>query len=307
MRCQRPILHRALRTLRPPQRRYARVHNVRFLVTNREPDKVFDKYRDKLSEKARREGLNSVSELKTAYASKIQEYRQKASIQLPQTHPKPEFPQSPRPPEPSSSTTSTSTSTAAPPGIKPLSAFLDVKKISALPEKEISTLWRLRHAPHPYTLSASIPAPIYDTIASTASRNPQFILPIPREGQGSELHFLQWSFPSQRHSTLCITHLAEYKLKGEFATPHTTITHHSDLRDSHGLVLLNGVVMEKRGVSVDEAKWLLICLQRFYGNVGGTQEGSGAGERRRRLLEMFNKGDQGFRIQDLIEEAEKVV
>lgn len=87
---------------------------------------------------------------------------------------------------------------------------------------------------------------------------------------------------------------------GEFAVPHTTVTHHLDLREEKGLVLLQGSVVEGRGVSVDEAKWLLMCLQKFYGG-----EGEKAG--RKRLLEKFSGGDEGFKVEELLEEAEKIV
>src|SRR4051794_2816476 len=105
-------------------------------------------------------------------------------------------------------------------------------------------------------------------------------------------------------STVLFTHLASYKLHGAFAPPHTTITHHLDLADSHGLVLLNGSVMEGRGVSVEEGRWLLMCLQKFYDFEG---HGGGIGkEKRQGLLEKFSKGDQGFRLEELVDEAERV-
>ena len=96
------------------------------------------------------------------------------------------------------------------------------------------------------------------------------------------------------------TTLAEFKLRGEFASPHTTITFHSELADSHDLVLGQGVVMDNKGVSVDEARWLVMCMQKFY--VVG-EEGQGRGE----LLEMFTRGDGDFRVERLLEEAEKIV
>lgn len=100
--------------------------------------------------------------------------------------------------------------------------------------------------------------------------------------------------------TVLFTHLAEYKLRGEFSQPHTTITHHLELAKDKGLVLLQGQVVKGRGVSVDEAKWLVICLQKFYGLGGESNE-------RRRLLELFKKGDASFKVEDLVEEAEKIV
>lgn len=219
------------------------------------------------------------------------------------------------------------------PGIKPLSAFLNVDKILALPPKEIETLWRLRHANNPRSICAVIPLDTYRRMASAARSHPQFILPLPRQTEaapenaggesaavegGADIHFLQWAFhppassstissvsPSAtantHTSTVVFTHLEAYKLHGSFAQPHTTITHHLDLADEKGLILMHGHVMPDRGVSAAEASWLVSCVQRFYDFDG---EGSG---RKGELLRMFTRGDvQGFRVQDLVEETEKI-
>ena len=111
---------------------------------------------------------------------------------------------------------------------------------------------------------------------------------------------LQWTFPAENTVTVLFTHLAEYKLRGEFSQPHTIITHHLELVKETGLVLLHGQVVANRGVSVNEAKWLVMCLQKFYG-VGGEKS------ERRRLLELFGKGDTAFKVEDLVEESEKIV
>lgn len=227
--------------------------------------------------------------------------------------------------------------TTATPGIKPLSSYLDLEKVSSLPNKELEYVWRLRHASDPLSLCAVIPLETYNRIHCTARDYPQFILPLPRptaEDSGdvktasngfeggnrtaADIHFLQWSFhpPANVHlgpntktanthtSTVLFTHLASYKLHGEFAPPHTTITHHLDLADSHGLVLLNGSVVEGRGVSVEEGRWLLMCLQKFY-DFGGHGGGIGK-EKIQGLLEKFSKGDQEFKIEELVDEAERV-
>jgi ATP synthase F1 complex assembly factor 1 len=185
-------------------------------------------------------------------------------------------------------------------GIKTLSSFLDVEKTLALPQKEVEAIWRLRHVNNAQSLCAAIPFEIYKTIETTAKKFPHFILPLPKEGEGAEIHILQWTFPAENTVTVLFTHLAEFKLRGEYSQPHTTITHHLELADQKGLVLLQGQVVEGRGVSVDEAKWLVMCLQKFYG-VGGEKS------ERRRLLELFGRGDPNFKVEELIEEAEKVV
>jgi len=77
------------------------------------------------------------------------------------------------------------------------------------------------------------------------------------------------------------------------------VTHHLDLVGPKGLVLLQGSVVEGRGITVDEGKWLLMCLQKFYG-VGEETTA------RKKLLEQFSQGDGRFRVEELLEEAEKI-
>ncbi|KAI9871596.1 MAG: hypothetical protein M1830_002707 [Pleopsidium flavum] len=292
--------------LRGSQRRWAQVHDVRFVATHREPDRILERYKEKLDRKAKEQGLRDVNELKEAYKSKIHNLRAKinaaGSNSPASTSP---FPQPPPPPQPisspthSPSTAQTPSRPTTPPGIKTLSSYIDIPKTLALPPKEIEYIWRLRHASSKTSLCAVIPTQTYTQIERTARRHPQFILPLPREGQGAEIHFLQWTFPTPTTTTVLFTHLAEYKLRGEYSQPHTTVTLHLELAGPKGLVLVQGSVVEGRGVSVEEGRWLVMCLQKFYG------VGEERGERRR-LLEQFSHGDGGFKVEELLEEAEKI-
>lgn len=134
---------------------------------------------------------------------------------------------------------------------------------------------------------------------------------------GADIHFLQWAFhppasspeakqqSSPTHnvhtSTVIFTHLAAYKNHGSYAQPHTTLTHHLDLADEKGLVLMHGQVMPDSGVTAPEATWLANCVQRFY-DFGGQATG-----RKGELVEMFTRGDtEGFKVEALLEEAEKL-
>ena len=76
-------------------------------------------------------------------------------------------------------------------------------------------------------------------------------------------------------------------------------------------------MVENRGVSVEEAKWLLMALQKFYAPevdmAGSETDGKGdvgmAGEevkRRRELLRMFSEGSGKFDVQELIKEVERI-
>lgn len=250
-----------------------------------------------------REGLRDINELKEVYKDKIQQLKKKASIPIPLNETLP--PQtstfsSPFPTAPPAPQILTEKLPSSTPGIKTLSSFLDLDKTRALPHKELEAIWRLRHVNNPQSLCAVIPTDVYSVLQATAKQFPHFILPLPKEGQGAEIHILQWTFPAEHTVTVLFTHLAEYKLRGEYSEPHTTITHHLELAQEKGVVLLQGQVIEGRGVSVDEAKWLVMCLQKFYGVSGEKSE-------RRRLLELFGKGDPSFKVEDLVEEAEKVI
>ncbi|KAK3362224.1 ATP11 protein-domain-containing protein [Lasiosphaeria hispida] len=304
------------------QQRWAQVHDVRFLATTQHSRSVLEKYRDKLDRKAREEGLPDIDTLKQAYADKIEKLRKEADTTV---SPAPSLPTTPptspsneaSPPRTQSQSDTRRTSPSSSSTIKPLSAILNLPKVRDLPVTELTAIWRLRHAAEPQSMCAVIPAaPTYAAMESTARLYPQFVLPVPHPEQGAEMHFLQWTWDAAtRSSTVLFTQLAEYKARGEFAQPHTTLTHYTDLGGEKGVVLMLGHVMEDRGVQVEHARWLVLCLQRFYGGWDAAvdketgAEASMAQERaaeRRRLLEWFAKGDERFSVEKLMDEAERM-
>lgn len=333
-----PPLRHALRqplvNPRTIQRRWAQVQDVRFLVTHDTHERVLAKYRDKLESKAKEKGLKDLEELKAQYKDKIEELRKQAIVpgatgpltpqpeqkqqqQQPQQNgtasAKPDSPWPAPPPPPRAGAGSP---TAPPPGVQTLESFLDLSKVQTLSQQEIEALWRVRHAGNPQGLHFAVPAHTFSQLLRSAKQHPSFVLPVPREipadtetaspdaqgqtQQAVELHYLQFAHPHNHTTTLMFTTLAEFKLKGEFASPHTTVTFHQELADSHNLVLGQGLVMEKRGISLDDARWLVMCMQKFYVQ---TEEGKGRSE----LLNMFTRGDSAFEVQRLIDEAEKIL
>lgn len=313
-----------LRSLRASnQRRWAQVHDVRFLATTQASRNVLEKYRDKLDAKAREEGHADIQDLKKAYADKIQEIRKKdATIEG--------IPPLDEPPAPTNSASADTTTTTPPrgqltpeavaahqaahstnSGVKTLDQILDLPKARALPVPELTAIWRLRHASSPQALCAVVPQHTYEAMEAEARVHPQFVLPLPHPEQGAEMHFLQWTFdPATRTSTVLFTQLAEYKARGEFAVPHTTVTHHLDLAAEKRVVLMQGSVVADRGVKPDDARWLVMCLQRFYGGWDGEKNdalGRERAEERKKLLEWFGKGDSRFSVEKLLEETERLV
>lgn len=302
------------------QRRWAQVHDVRFLATTQTSRTVLEKYRDKLDAKARAEGHKDIDELKKAYTEKIQQVRTKDATAAPGIPPLPGAAKAAQagtaPPTPPNTPTSppgplTATTKQSDPsksGVKPLDAILDLPKARTLPVPELTAIWRLRHADSPHNLCAVIPHHTYAQMEGLARQHPQFVLPVPHADQGAEIHFLQWTFDAATAtSTVLFTQLAEYKSRGEFATPHTTITHHLDLAAEKHVVLMQGQLMADRGVKPEDAQWLVLCLQRFYGGWDGKEPVSRErSEERRRLLEWFGKGDSRFSVEKLLEESERM-
>ncbi|KAF7551630.1 hypothetical protein G7Z17_g4863 [Cylindrodendrum hubeiense] len=298
------------------QRRWAQVHDIRFLATTRPSQAILDKYRAKLDQKAKNEGLSSIDELKVAYADKIEAERLANAID------EAIIPQAPETPVTQPNADGTPITNRKPPKVPPTGAdkpaikglndIIDLEKSRDLPDKELTAIWRLRHASSPQTLCAVVPAAAYKAMEEAARTTPQFVLPIPHPTQGAEIHYLQWTFDSStKTSTVLFTQLAEYKTRGEFAQPHTTITHHWDLADDRGLVLMQGQVVDGRGVKPEEAKWLVMCLQRFYGGWEGEAveldgERKQRAEERAKLLQWFAAGDSRFTLEKLMEEAERL-
>jgi len=167
--------------------------------------------------------------------------------------------------------------------------------------EQIGGIWNTYHTTHPTLsnsyLSASLPAATYESMVKTAKENPFFVLPLPRDssdgGEAFEMFYLQWLFhgpptappdanaataaPLPPVTSVIFTPLAEFKNAGEWAQPFLTLTHYSDLANSHGTVLMRGEItaqtaqgpagsLENPGflLSQAQAQLLALALQRFY-------------------------------------------
>jgi ATP synthase F1 complex assembly factor 1 len=129
-----------------------------------------------------------------------------------------------------------------------------------------------------------------------------FILPLPREN-GIEMHFMQFKFPEANVTHILFTSLLEYKTHGEFARPHTTVMHFEDLVEEKGIVLMRGEIdTGQRVVGLDDARMLMIGVQKLYGAVPDTERG----RNRRKLIEDFTKGAEEFDVKKLMDELNRI-
>jgi ATP synthase mitochondrial F1 complex assembly factor 1 len=209
------------------------------------------------------------------------------------------------PPKFNNRKSASSTPIPIPPAVSPvktLSSYVDVDKLRRHTDsKEIELIWRAGHTKDAL-ICAVIPSPIYHRMASLARDHPMFILPLPRDS-GIEMHFMQFKFPEANVTHILFTSLLEYKTHGEFARPHTTVMHFEDLAEDKGIVLMRGEVDgEQRGVGLDDARMLVMGVQKLY----GADLESERGRNRRKLVEEFTRGSEEFDISKLLDELNRI-
>lgn len=185
---------------------------------------------------------------------------------------------------------------------KSLISFVDVSKISELPLKELEFIWKARFQSKDNALISIVPNEAFDRLYKNARENPAFVLPLPREPEGFELHYVQWQFVGPNTIHCMFTSLIEYKTHKEFARPHTSLIFHTELKESKGVVLMNGTVEKDSSVKLPEAQLLLLNLQRFYGGLAD----SNATKRRVQMLKDFTSGSSDFSVDKLIDEAQSL-
>lgn len=181
------LRHGLLTSFKPPillQRRAAQALDVRFVATRTSP-LVLEKYRQKLEEKIKQEGVGSFEELREAYKDKIEKMRREASVELPRATAAAVEAGLAQPPPPVPKPVgeierAARTVTGAPPGIKTLAGYVDVEKLLTLPPKEIEFIWRARFVNDTNSLCAIIPQEKYSRMEADAKKHPMVYLLIPR-------------------------------------------------------------------------------------------------------------------------------
>lgn len=271
------------------------------------PDKTTDaflKYQIKLEEKAKSLGLKDSSELQEVLKDKIEE-RKKEFVSIDPLKELEEYER--RQAEEIQNNNDSKTIKVRSPisedtprlPYKTLHSFIDVEKAKDLPRKELEYIWRARFQTKERNFHATLNSIQFANMYANAFRNPSFILPLPKNEEGYEMHFIQWSFVGPRTTHCMLTTVAEYKLHKEYAKPHTTLMFHQDLVDKTDLVLMNGQVESDVSLTMEEAQLLVLNVQRFY---GGATDSEGS-KRKLALIKEFTSGNPNFDMDKLIHEA----
>ncbi|EEB09677.1 F1-ATPase chaperone Atp11 [Schizosaccharomyces japonicus yFS275] len=172
--------------------------------------------------------------------------------------------------------------------LKKLHDFVDLDKVETLTTEQATELWKEFCLRRPCTVGAVLPASMYKRMLETAKRYPVFVLPIPRGQQGLETHILQWLFPQENTAHLVLTTLLEYKLRREYAVPHTTVLHFPELSETKKIVLTLSEFDPNKSISALDVQILLHGVQKFFTST----DTSITGRRRLEMLRSFNDGCQ---------------
>lgn len=289
------------------------IDTIRFIQIDAQ-EAVIQKYKDKLNKKAKEVGAKDIGELKEKLKDEIEAKKKEfgkldvltqldkhlaeSDTAAANKNPNVIKINSPLAPGPNGKAKEDK------PPFKTLKSFIDVEKISELESDQIGLIWRARFQSNPKNVCSVVPVDIFYNLYRTARKNPNFILPLKKENQGHELHFVQWNFSGPQTVHVIFTTLAEYKLHGEFAKPHTTLTFHRELEHDKKIVLMNGLLESDGNVSLAEAQMLILNLQNFYG--GLSENNSEKHAKKLKLLEAFNKGTDDFVLEELIKESQDV-
>lgn len=171
---------------------------------------------------------------------------------------------------------------------KTLSSILNMEMIKDKTGEEIAELW-MKYFSTKDTVSAVIPAHIYELIFSRSQSCQMFLYALP-QNEGYEFFVGQWS----RHE-LHFTSLINIQTLGENAPSQLILYHYPDLKEEKGVVLMTAE-MDPKFITVHQAQCLANQVQLFY----GTQR-----QETYQLVENFNHCPTDFKHMSVIAELEQ--
>lgn len=299
---EREMLRTRLTIIRPLLTRGAVCTGIHLQRATRDP---VEKYKAQLEKKAREVGAGSIDELKEKMKdtikerreqfnrvdplAELEEYERKCALEAQEKMKKEGKLRDPRAP-----------------GVpekpyKTLDSYVATDKLQELAPETIGLIWRARFEQKEDALLSIVPADVFDKLFKNARENPIFVLPLPR-GDGTEFHYVQWAFVGPDTVHCMFTTLLEFKTHKEYARPHTTVSFHTELKQSKGIVLMNGHVEKESAVKLPDAQLLMLNIQRFYGAMSETE----TAKRRLQMLRDFTSGSPAFSFDQLIAEAQSL-
>ncbi|KAK2835062.1 hypothetical protein Q5P01_015546 [Channa striata] len=171
---------------------------------------------------------------------------------------------------------------------KTLGSILNLDMIRDKSGEEIAELW-MKYYSTKDTISAVIPAQVYEVIISRSRSCPMFLYALPQK-EGYEFFLGQWS-----GHELHFTSLINVQMLGENAPSQLILYHYPEMKEDKGVVLMTAE-MDPKFITVHQAQCLANQVQLFYGT-----------ERQEtyRVVETFNHHPADFKHMSVIAELEQ--
>ncbi|KAK9820497.1 hypothetical protein WJX72_010902 [[Myrmecia] bisecta] len=150
-------------------------------------------------------------------------------------------------------------SAAVTPSPAALGDLLKLDAIQHLHGDQIIEVWTEYHTADDSRLAGSLLPEDYAKFAARAAASPLFVLPLKRPAGNVVNFLLQCQLPR-----ILVTTLEDYRMFSTTAPSHFTITHYTELQNSHGVVLIRGDMNSPAIISSPEARTLMGLTYAFY-------------------------------------------
>jgi len=166
---------------------------------------------------------------------------------------------------------------------KGLDSVMKIELIQDKTPEEITKLWNEYHS-HKECVYAVLTASEFNNLIEKSKECPVFVYPIPRN-DGFEFILCQFD-----RNDVYFTPLSMFQVVRENAPPCLTVTHYPELKDSKGIVLMNGQ-HDPKVINQNLALNLVQQMSIFYGKNSKFFE----------LVKRFNYQPEEFKYEELID------
>ena len=173
------------------------------------------------------------------------------------------------------------------PSPKHLNELMKLEHLEEKSPEEVEAIWGEYHAKEAHRVASVMHASEWHRFSSNAKQASLFVLPIKKPGGGYLSLLSQSQIP-----LILLTTVDEYRTQMSNAPAHLTITAYDELKESKGLVLLRGDIINDKTISKPEARLLIELLRAFYSNEDDYKASSGP--------YTFNQSPASFSFSDLL-------
>ena len=145
------------------------------------------------------------------------------------------------------------------PSPKHLSELMVIEALEGKTADEVEMIWNEYHDKEPHRVASVMSSSEWTRLSSNAKSSPLFVLPLKKPGGGYLSMLSQAQVP-----LILLTTVDEYRTQTVNAPAHLSITAYDELKESNGIVLLRGDIINEHTISKTEGRLLMELIRAFY-------------------------------------------